>query len=127
MDLVALGSFGVPGEVGYPDTAVISSMDSMRGDEEPRSKVGENLAGVPVELEDGGDQVVLAVEGARTEGTGTAPLVCPDVAVIRIDVDTGRRAPTTTFRKLSPILRNVRSRIGDALTSDCVARFRSHC
>ena len=65
-------------------------MDSMRGDKEPCAKVGEDLAGITVELEDGVDQVVLTVEGARTEGTGTAPLVCPDVTVIRIDVDTGR-------------------------------------
>jgi hypothetical protein len=86
---MAFRPFRVPREVGDPHVPVAVRMDAVRCDEESGAEVREHFTRVPVELEDRVDEIVLAVERARPEGTGAAALVRPDVAVRRIDIHAG--------------------------------------
>ena len=88
-DLVA--DLAVALRVGDPDVAVVVDVQAVRQHEEPGAEAGEPLAGVPVVLQDRIDgRVVRASAGERDPA---AAIIDPDVAVGRVDVDAGGRAP----------------------------------
>src|SRR6185503_20466223 len=92
VDLVPLGARLVAGEVGHPHVAVLVYRDAVRRHHHALAEVGQDGARVAVELEDRIDRVDVAIDRAATctGGRGSAAaLVGPDVAVARIDVDTG--------------------------------------
>ena len=103
VDLVSLGAFLVAGEVGDPDVAVLVDVDAVRRHHHALADVRQHLAGVAIELEDRIDRVVLAIDRTAAGGAGAAALVAPDVAVLRIDVEAGRRAPLAARGQLAPV------------------------
>ena len=125
VDLMPLGPLLVPREVGHPYVAVGIHVDAVRGDHDAAAEVRQHLPGVAVELEDRVDGVGVAVDPhAAAEGSGAAALVCPDLAVARVDVDTGGRAPLPAFGQVAPIRHHGRGRVRQTVTRDRVARRR---
>ena len=122
VDLMALGSLTVPHEVGHPDVAVGVHVDAVRRDHDAAAEVRQHLPRVAVELEDRVDGVGVAVDGhAPAERAGAAALVGPDVAVERVDVDAGGRAPRPAFGQVAPVRDHGRGRIRQTLARDRVA------
>src|SRR5262249_50464192 len=63
----------------------------------------EHGAGFSIELENGVDRVVVAVDRTAAGRDRPAALVGPDVAVRGIDRDPGRRPPLASSRQLTPV------------------------
>ena len=89
----------VPGHVYNPDIPVGIEMDPVGEIKLPGTKTGEHLDGITIKLENRIDQVLSA---STTQSTRTTSIIGPDVTVIRIDINTGRRTPCPIIRKRTP-------------------------
>ena len=122
MHLVALGARLIIGEVGNPHVAVGVDVDTVGRHHDAAAEICEDFAGVTVELEDWIDRVGVAVDWRATaKGACAAALIGPDVAIVRIDVDAGRRSPISSRRQIAPILGDIRVWIRQTLARDGVA------
>ncbi len=127
MNLMTLGSGFVPGKVGNPDVALAVHRDAVRRHHDTLAEVREHGTGFPIELENRIDEVGLAVGAAAARPAGrsdAAAFIGPDVAVDRIDVDAGCRAPFTAGRQLAPVLCDFRRRVRQSFTGDRVDDLR---
>jgi hypothetical protein len=94
-------------------------------DHDATAEVGEDLAGIAIELEDRIDRIVITVDRfAATECAGAAAFIGPDVTVDRIDIDAGRRTPFTAVGKLAPVRGDIRRGIRNAFAGDRVSCWR---
>ena len=118
VNLVSLCAGRVGREVRDPDVPVLVDGDAVRGDHDALAEVGEHGAGLPVELEDRIDRGIVAVNGAAASRARAAAFVRPDVAVLRIDVDAGGRAPLPAGGQLSPVARDDGRRIRQPFARD---------
>src|SRR5258705_5658676 len=98
---MSLGARLVTREIGDPYVALLVQGDAVRRDHDAFAEVREYRAGLPIELEDGIDRCVVAVDATArgtASGSRAAALVGPDVAVDAIDIDARRRAPLAAHR-----------------------------
>jgi hypothetical protein len=111
-------------EVGNPHISLLVDVDAVRRHHHPFAEVRQHLAAVAVELEDGINRVVLTVHRTAAGSPGAAAFVAPDVSVLRIDVETGRRAPLPAGGKLTPIAGDLRCRIRQPLAGNRIRHLR---
>jgi hypothetical protein len=91
MNLLTFGFIRIGGEVGYPYIALIIHIKTVRGDHQASAKISQHRAGVAIKFEDGINQVGVAGDWhTGTKATCAATLVCPEVAIKGIDINTGR-------------------------------------
>src|SRR6266478_2115868 len=104
VDLMPLGACLVAREIGDPHVALHVHSDAVRRNHDALAEVREHRAGLAIELEDGIDRRVVAVDGTTTGSSRcrAAALVGPDVAVDGIDINAGRGAPLAARRQLPP-------------------------
>src|ERR687883_153588 len=100
---MTLGAVLVAREIGDPDVALLIYRDAVWCHHHALAEVREHGAGLPIELEDGIERSVVAVDRTAAGRARAATLVRPDVTVRRIDVDAGRRPPLAASRKLAPV------------------------
>src|SRR5260370_35682577 len=98
--LMALGPRLVAREIGDPHVSLLVHRDAVWRHHHALAEVCEHGAGPPIELEDGIEWSVVAVDGTAAGRARAPALVGPDIAVRGIDVDAGRRAPPPTSRTL---------------------------
>ena len=97
-------------------------MDAVRSDHQIGSEVCEHLAGVTIELENWGNWICLAVHWfSITEATRSTAFVSPYVPVMRIDVDSSRGPPLSSFREITPVRDDGRGRVHKTVAGDEVA------
>src|SRR5947207_2199676 len=96
--LMALGALLVAREIGDPHVPLLVHRDAVWRHHHALAEVREHRAGLPIELEDGIEWSVVAVDGTAAGRACTAALVGPDVAIRGIDIDAGRRAPLAASR-----------------------------
>ena len=126
VDLVTFGTLGVPGEVRHPDVALGVRVDAVRRHEDSNPEVGEDLPGVPVELEDGVHRVVIAVDAGPSGRARSAALVPPDMSVRRVDVEASGGAPLSSLGQGRPARNTRRVRVRESLTRDRVNCCSGH-
>src|SRR5262249_16854203 len=114
--LVTLGAVLVACEIGNPYVALFVHRDAVWRHHHTLAEVRKHRAGLPIELEDGIKRSVVAVDRTAAGSTRAAALVSPNVAVHRIDVDTGRRAPLSASGKLTPVPCDGRGRVRQSLS-----------
>jgi hypothetical protein len=88
------------------------------------AEIRQDRAGIAVELEDRIDRVGFAIYRAAARaagGRGAAAFVRPDIAVDRIDIDAGGRAPRSSGGQLAPVAVDLRRRIRQALACNWIA------
>src|SRR5216684_54197 len=125
VDLMPLGACLVAREIGDPHVALLVHGDAVRRDHDSLAEVREHRAGLPIELEDGIERGVVAVDGTTAGSSRAAALVGPDVAVDGIDVDAGRGAPLAARRQLTPVPGHDQSWVRQSLPGDRIARRRA--
>src|SRR5215467_6439353 len=101
VDLMPLGACLVAREIGDPHVALHVHGDAVRRDHDALAEVRKHRAGLAIELEDGIDGRVVAVDGTTAGSRRAAALVGPDVAVDGINVNAGRGAPLAAHRQLA--------------------------
>src|SRR5260370_36407928 len=119
---MALGTRLVAREIGDPHVALLVHRDAVWCHHHALAEVREHGAGLPIELEDGIEWSVVAVDGTAAGRARAAALIGPDIAVRGIDVDAGRRAPLATSRKLTPVPGRACGRGRQSLFGAAVAR-----
>src|SRR5260370_40223630 len=122
---MALGTRLVAREIGDPHVALLVHRDAVWCHHHALAEVREHGAGLPIELEDGIEWSVVAVDGTAAGRARAAALVGPDIAVRGIDVDAGRRAPLAAGRKRTPVPGHGWGAVRQYLTGDRIARRRS--
>src|SRR6516164_8364300 len=125
VDLMPLGACLVAREIGDPHVALHVHGDAVRRDHDALAEVRKHRAGLAIELEDGIERRVVAVDGTTAGSRCAAALVGPDVAVDGIDVNAGRGAPLAARRQLTPVPGHDRSRVRQSLPGDWIARRRA--
>ena len=93
VDLMPLGAGLVAREMGNPHVALHVHGDAVRRNHDALAEIREHRTGLAIELEDGIERRVVAVDGTTASSCRAAALVGPDVAVDGIDVNVGRGAP----------------------------------
>ena len=89
----------VSGHIYNPDIPVGIQMDPVGEIKLPSTKTGEDLAGITIKLENRIDQILGA---STTQSTRATSIIGPDVTVMRIDINTGRRTPCPIIWKRTP-------------------------
>src|SRR5262249_51478736 len=89
VDLVTLRARFVGSKVGDPDVAILVHVDTVRRHHDAFPEVRQYFAGVAIELEHRIDRVVVAIDRTSAGRARAAALVAPNVAVFRIEVETG--------------------------------------
>ena len=132
--LLTLGAVSVGSEVGNPHVALGIHMDAVRSHHDASAEIGDNGTGGTVKLEDRVDNIGIASHWSTgAEAACAATLVGPDLAIIRVDVDTGCRTPGAACWQCTPVLSHNRVWIGHAFAGDVVAGWscrrghRSRC
>src|SRR5262245_10367148 len=115
VDLMPLGACLVTREISDPHVAPHVHGDAVRRNHDALAEVRQHRAGLAIELEDGIDRRVVAVDGTTAGGSRAAALVGPDVAVDGIDVDAGRGDPLAAGRQLTQVGRPGRSAVSQSL------------
>src|SRR5439155_21651884 len=123
--LMTLCAVLVAREIGDPHVALLVHRDAVWGHHQALAEVREHGAGLPIELEDGIEWSVVAVDGTAAGRARAAALVSPDITVRRIDVDAGRGAPLAASRKLTPVPGHDWGRVRQSLAGDRTARGRA--
>src|SRR6266481_7512580 len=121
VDLMPLGACLVAREIGDPHVALLVHCDAVWRHHHAFAEVREHGAGLPIELEDGIEWRVVAVDGTAAGRARAAALVRPDIAVRGIDVDAGRGAPLSARRQFTPVPGHGRSRVRQSLPGDRIA------
>src|SRR5678815_1420334 len=92
----------------------------------PAGRMWGTTAGVDIDPLDGNvwayERCGAPAAGGAGGSWGTAAFVCPDVAVERIDVDAGGRAPLAAGRQLAPVAGDLRRRVWQPLARKRIAR-----
>jgi hypothetical protein len=89
----------VSGHIYNPDIPLGIQMDPVGEIKLPGTKTGEDLAGITIKLENRINQILSA---STTQSTRATSIISPDVTVMRIDINTGRRTPCPIIRKRAP-------------------------
>src|SRR5260370_23294175 len=122
---MALGTRLVAREIGDPHVALLVHRDAVWRHHHALAEVREHGTGLPIELEDGIQWSVVAVDGTAAGCARAAALVGPDIAVLGIDVDAGRRAPLAASRKLTPVPGHDWGRARQSLPGDWIGPRRA--
>src|SRR5215470_10272854 len=125
VDLMPLGAGLVAREIRDPHVALHVHGDAVRRNHDALAEIREHRASLAIELEDGIERRVVAVDGTTAGSCRAAALVGPDVAVDRVDVNAGRGAPLAARRQLTPVPGHDRSRVRQSLSGNRIARRRA--